>query len=72
MRINNQCVIRVFTTPSDLRRLADEMESKWAASDYGDSLTAESVVIGETEINFIIDQEKMRYEEKLKNLQANL
>lgn len=65
MEIHQKSTIYLLVTPRELRKMADEMESKWKSSEFGDSLTTEVLSSADknTEIRFIIDQAKINHSE---------
>lgn len=62
-------LIKIMTTPQQLRELADKLEMKCDTSNYGDYLIANSIKINEdTEIQFLIDQSKIHNNSNTKEL----
>ena len=52
-------IIEICTTPNELRKLADNMESVWRNLSLGDSCEMETWIGENATIVFSIDQEKM-------------
>lgn len=48
--------VRIFVTPSDLRRIADRMETLWSTRQPGSDLTAAVVTDKGCQVSFVIDQ----------------
>jgi len=61
-------VIKVYTTPSQLRELADEAEKKWPTLMCGDDATFKRVYLSTSipivELHFLFDQSKMNEQTK--------
>jgi hypothetical protein len=53
-------VIRVFTTPAELRELAAQMEKVWSKKKLGEDLTVATWNGTGVEILFVCDQDLMR------------
>lgn len=57
MRVDRYEVVRWFTTPKELRKIADEMESRWKTIKLGEDTTIQSVWTNETQLHIMIDQD---------------
>lgn len=62
MIVKENKYINIYTTPKELREMADEMEKEWEKSQIGDSLISHEIVSNDNkyEIHFIINQEEMK------------
>lgn len=49
-----------FTTPAELRKIADELEIKWANATVGDDVPAHVERGENVRLRIVIDQEKMQ------------
>lgn len=59
--ILNWTQIQLFTTPEELRAIADGMEREWPKLKVGDSTRAHTIMDSErlVRIDFMVDQERM-------------
>ena len=51
--------IRIYTTPDELRTLADKMEKQWSSADDGDCMVAYEIDDERINIKFVVDRSKM-------------
>jgi hypothetical protein len=52
-------VSQVWTTPDELRKIADELERRWRLTQLGTAIPRIIFQSGKEEIHFITDQENM-------------
>lgn len=57
--ISRHEVVRWFTTPKELRRIADEMDDLWGSIRPGQDKTVSMVYSKDTELHILIDQDRM-------------
>ena len=65
MNATKTTTLTVFTTPTELREIADRMESTWPKLTLGESVVIESKLIRSKNaeiwwLEFAVDQEKIR------------
>lgn len=58
-KIHAHMTVRFFTTSSQLRKIASDIEGKYSTSRPGDDLTVATIGGKDCDIEFIIDQEAM-------------
>jgi hypothetical protein len=60
MSITRHEVVHWFTTPDELRELADAMEKHWKTCAPGQDKTVRSIFGKHTELLILVDQEKIK------------
>lgn len=66
MDLRNFGVIKIFTTPTELRNLADKMDEILKTIKSGDSTLVKEICEGKTCVQFVIDQRTWDKENKNK------
>lgn len=60
MNLSRHEVIHWFTTPEELRSIADEMEKRWRRLQPGQDKTITTVYGKTTELKILVDQENIK------------
>lgn len=58
--MTSRMIVEVYTSPQELRQLADELERKWVATQLGDSVPRVLMHVAPIEVVLIADQDKMK------------
>lgn len=57
-------IMRLDTTPAELRRIADDLEKQWTESLVGREVPRVRMFAGSTEMNFVMDQQRADFDVK--------
>lgn len=60
MSVTRHVVVNFFTTPEELRKLADEMEAFWPTCQPGQDKTSSVVWGKDTVLHIVVDQDRIK------------